>query len=312
MSTTKKTIAVVGATGNQGSSVARTFLALSNWNVRCLTRDPSKPIAKELASLGAEFITADLSDRSSLAKAFDSVHAIFLNTDFWQTWRPAKAAADAAGQGFEVASATAFEVETSQRKNVADAAAAVPTLERLIVSTLPSVEKASKGKYRRSMHSQAKAWVVDYIVDELPELAKKTSYIILGAYHDNALVLPREDPSSGKYVLALPFEKGHKMPIINAKQSTGRFVRALVEDEQAGKFLLAYDTYPTFEEVVKDWAKVNGKEVMYVKVSIDDIRTKSGLTDEHLEPLAAFAEGASYTAGIEGVVEPHHLVNKGE
>ncbi|KAE8146523.1 hypothetical protein BDV25DRAFT_143622 [Aspergillus avenaceus] len=50
-----KTITIIGATGNQGLSVAQTFLS-QNWTVRCLTRNPSSPTAQSLAQQGANVI----------------------------------------------------------------------------------------------------------------------------------------------------------------------------------------------------------------------------------------------------------------
>src|SRR5207248_8273098 len=79
----KKTIVVIGATGNQGSSVARTFLSLPHWHVRCLTRNPSSAAAQTLSGLGAELVQGDLSDPASLTRAFASANTIFANTDFW-------------------------------------------------------------------------------------------------------------------------------------------------------------------------------------------------------------------------------------
>ena len=48
----EKLVAVVGATGNQGGSVARRLLEEGGWRVRCLTRDPDKPEARALRRLG--------------------------------------------------------------------------------------------------------------------------------------------------------------------------------------------------------------------------------------------------------------------
>jgi hypothetical protein len=47
----KNIIAIVGATGRQGGSVARTFLSApqsSRWQVHCLTRNPASEAAKYL------------------------------------------------------------------------------------------------------------------------------------------------------------------------------------------------------------------------------------------------------------------------
>lgn len=80
----KKIIVVIGATGNQGSSVANTFLGLPEWHVRALTRNPSSDASELLAAKGAEVVQGDLAEPSSLAKAFENANAIFLNTDFWE------------------------------------------------------------------------------------------------------------------------------------------------------------------------------------------------------------------------------------
>lgn len=60
MSSAKKIIAVIGATGIQGGSVIKSILGdpamAANWTVRGLTRDASKDAAKELASQGVEVV----------------------------------------------------------------------------------------------------------------------------------------------------------------------------------------------------------------------------------------------------------------
>lgn len=130
MDSSKKIIVVVGATGNQGSSVAHTFLKLPGWHVRCVSRNPSSPVSVALTALGAEVVRADLSDASSLGPAFANANAIFLNTDFWETYRSPATAALAKEKGI-LESDIAFETEVSRGKNVAHAAAAVSAIFRL-------------------------------------------------------------------------------------------------------------------------------------------------------------------------------------
>ena len=168
----KKTIVVVGATGNQGSSVAKTFLSLPKWRVRCVTRNPSSAASEALAALGAEIFKADLSDVSSLSRAFEGANAIFVNTDFWASYRAATAAGQ--GEATKPSSELVFDEEVTNGKNAAIAAAAVPTLERFVYSALPPMRRHSKGKYSQSYHADSKATVVDYIESEQPGLAKKT------------------------------------------------------------------------------------------------------------------------------------------
>jgi uncharacterized protein YbjT (DUF2867 family) len=77
-----KTIAVTGATGQQGSAVVRHMLK-AGWRVRALTRDPGKPAAKALATAGAEVVAADNDDRASLTAAFKGADAVFAVQNYW-------------------------------------------------------------------------------------------------------------------------------------------------------------------------------------------------------------------------------------
>lgn len=66
---TKKVIAVLGSTGNQGGSVAKIFLSdpklKKDWTVRAITRDITKESAKKLESQGAELVAVSRQKKSS-------------------------------------------------------------------------------------------------------------------------------------------------------------------------------------------------------------------------------------------------------
>ncbi|KAG9229578.1 hypothetical protein BJ875DRAFT_474467, partial [Amylocarpus encephaloides] len=304
MGTTTKLIAVIGATGNQGSSVAHTFLALPNWYVRCVTRNPESSASKSLESLGAEIVKADLSHQPSLSKAFEGAHAIFVNTDFWGSYRANEATTSPSENGKSV-SEKSYEQEVSYGKNAAVAAAAVPTLERFVYSALGPAGKHSKGKYA-SAHWDSKAAIVEFIEQEQSDLAKKTSFIYLGGYVDNPNLTPRLDPVTGKHMLVLPFGKETMMPIVDPKASTGPFVKALVEDKNAGVKLLAYDDFLSVGEFVDMWSKANGKEAKFIEMGVQDMCQQFGLTMETLNG-ACFIGEYGYTGGIQGIIEPSHL-----
>lgn len=72
-------IAVVGATGNQGGSVARSLLQNPAFTVRAITRDPASKASRELASSGAEVIQADGFDAQSMLAAFRGAWGAFVN-----------------------------------------------------------------------------------------------------------------------------------------------------------------------------------------------------------------------------------------
>lgn len=306
-----KTIVVVGATGNQGGSVARTFLNLPQWKVRAITRNPSSPAAQALEALGAQVVQADLSDPDTMARAFQNAHAIFLNTDFWTTYR-ALTTRMTAQEGLPSVEENpdpgkaAYQTEISHGKNAADAAARVPTLERLVYSALPAITKLTGAKYR-SNHADSKGAVVDYIEAELPDLAQKTSFIYLGAYSTNPLLSPKLDPSDGKYRYFLPLTKAARMPIIDVKESTGLLVRALIEDEAPGTKLLAYDSnsYLTYGEICDIWSKTSGNEADFVTVAVQFLHERMKIPMELISSLPALEE-YGYTGSLK-VIQPGDL-----
>jgi uncharacterized protein YbjT (DUF2867 family) len=72
-----KIIAVTGATGVQGGSVAREFLKNPEWKVRAITRNPNSDAAKAFAAQGAEIVQADYNDEDSVVAAFKVIHREF-------------------------------------------------------------------------------------------------------------------------------------------------------------------------------------------------------------------------------------------
>ncbi|KAF2964688.1 hypothetical protein GQX73_g8871 [Xylaria multiplex] len=305
ISNKRKIIAVVGATGNQGSSVARTFSSLPNWHVRAITRQPSSEKADQLAKLGCEVVQADLMDFESLSRAFKGAHTIFLNTDFWVTYR----ASALAGNDPETSSKIGFETEVKHGKNAAAAAANVPTLERLIYSALGSMNAVSQGKYATSYHWETKAAIVGYIEKEQPDLSKKTSLIYLGAYATNAFLVPKPDANDGEYKVVVPCSGSTRFPIIDETKSTGLFVQALAEDEAPGTKLLAYDSYLTVEQALEAWSRVTGKPAKLTSLSLERMNELTGLPYEVLWG-PAYIEEYGYMAGINGFVEPPQLKKK--
>jgi len=93
----KKAIAVVGSTGAQGGGLVRAILAdpSGGFAARALTRDPHSAKAKELASLGAEVVAADVDDVESLKKAFSGAYGAFCVTFYWDHFSPEKELAEA-------------------------------------------------------------------------------------------------------------------------------------------------------------------------------------------------------------------------
>ena len=293
-------IAIVGATGKQGSSVAHHFLTLPDWRVRALTRNPSSPAAQELQKLGAEVMQADLDEPSSLIPAFTDATAIFSNTDFWGTYK-STGSSDAA-----------YEKEVQHGMNIASAANSVPTLQRFIYSALGPAKQHSKGKYSHIYHWDSKATIVQSIQTQFPNLAAKMSTIYLGVYADNPFLKPQPIPGTPDTLALIgPMSPKTKIPIINASQSTGRFVHALIEDLPPNSNLLAYDDMLTIPEIADIWSRTLKKPVVSKELSVQALHESTGMPLEVLE-APAFIEEFGYMGGVNSVVQAESLQGVGK
>ncbi|KAI8717005.1 NmrA domain-containing protein [Fusarium sp. LHS14.1] len=77
----RKTIAVVGGTGNLGSSVARSLHDNPDFHVRVLSRDPTAAKAQVLAKDGIQVIKCDNWNADDLQRAFTGCWGVFINID---------------------------------------------------------------------------------------------------------------------------------------------------------------------------------------------------------------------------------------
>ncbi|WP_129789644.1 NmrA/HSCARG family protein [Promicromonospora panici] len=80
-STQQPSVAVIGATGQQGRSVVDALHELGV-PVRALVRNPDSPTAQALRATGAEVVQADQEDSQSLADGLADVAALFYMTTF--------------------------------------------------------------------------------------------------------------------------------------------------------------------------------------------------------------------------------------
>ncbi len=117
--TSRKLIAVIGATGQQGGAVLRALQPSSQFKLRALTRDPDKH-----RNLAEEVVAADLNRPETLEAAFRAAHGVFLVTNFWEEGANELKQATAAVRAAKEADVTHF-----------------------IWSTLPNVEAISRGKF---------------------------------------------------------------------------------------------------------------------------------------------------------------------
>ena len=116
--TTKRSVLVTGATGQQGGAVAHALLSRGHV-VKALTRKPDSAAARRLASAGADVVAGDLGDAVSIVKAATGVDSMFLM-----------------GNSYEAG----YEAETSQGITASDAAKAAG-VGHLIYSSVADANK---------------------------------------------------------------------------------------------------------------------------------------------------------------------------
>jgi hypothetical protein len=313
-------VVIVGITGNQGGSVAESFLADTNWRVRAITRDPSKPAAQEWTARGVELVTADQDDVDSLTKAFTGAHAIFTMTDYWAPMSNPSVRATAAERGI-TAEQQCAEIETQRGKNMA-VAASVPevqkTLERFVYSSLPDGTKLSGGKYTKVWHFDSKAAVEDFVRHDpamvSAGLSQKSSFIHVGVYVDNwrrGSLEMAKDPESGGYYRVQFSDGREKLPFIWILRDTGPLVKKLVEDVRPGTRLLGVSSMASYREYFSTWARVVGKQLGgdqgIKQVSPEEWSERLRGDKDHKQHMLetwAFAEEFGYDGGDPEMVYP--------
>ena len=84
MADERKSILVIGATGNQGRAVVRHLSAFEDeFQVHGLTRDASGEGAQKLIDRGVVMLQGDLEDPGSLRRWMEGMDGIFCVTNFW-------------------------------------------------------------------------------------------------------------------------------------------------------------------------------------------------------------------------------------
>jgi len=173
-SNSKKLIAVIGATGQQGGAVVRALQAQGQFKVRALTRNPGNH-----RGLADEVVEADLNRPETLKAAFAGAHGVFLVTNIWEPGTD------------ELKQATA-----------AVRAAKEAGVNHFVWSTLPDEEAISGGKLHVP-HFTGKA-KVDRIVKEAG-FAHHT-FVIAPFFYQNLVAWTPQKQEDGTLGWALPID----------------------------------------------------------------------------------------------------------
>jgi uncharacterized protein YbjT (DUF2867 family) len=218
----KKVIAVVGATGQQGGAIVRALQVNKQFKVRALTRNPD-----EHPQVGDEIIKADLNRPATLKPAFEGAHGVFLVTNFGEEGTD------------EVEQATA-----------AVHAAKDAGVKHVVWSTLPDVEAISGGKLHVP-HFTGKA-KVDRVVKDAG-FANYT-FVIAPFYYQNLIgVLAPQKQTDGSARWALPLDPTVRSIHMGDITELGDIVAgAFAHPDQAGhgEYLPLVGDFMSFNEII--------------------------------------------------------------
>jgi uncharacterized protein YbjT (DUF2867 family) len=222
MSNTKKIIAVVGATGQQGGAVVRALQANGQFKVRALTRDPAKH-----PKLAEEVVAVDLNRPETLKAAFAGAHGVFVVTNAWEAGR-----------------------SESEQAVAAIHAAKDAGVQHFIWSTLPNVETISGGAIDVP-HFTDKA-KVERAVKEAG-FAHHT-FVVAPFYYQNLLgAMAPQKQADGTSGWALPLDPERRVIHMGDITEMGRIVvGAFSQPELAGngEHLPLVGDFLSFNEVI--------------------------------------------------------------
>ncbi len=258
--TDRKIIAVVGATGAQGSGLVQSILSEPGgpFAVRAITRDSNSQAARALAAAGAEVVAADIDDAASVRRAFAGAHGAYCVTFFWAHMSP--------------------ERELAEARTMAEAARDCG-LRHVIWSTLEDSRRfvplddarmpTLMGRYKVP-HFDAKGEADQYF----RECGVPTTFLLTSFYYDNLISFgmgPKRG-DDGKLVFAMPLG-GSRFPSI-AAADIGRCAHAVFkrEGEFAGRMVGIAGSHLTGAEMAAALARAYREEVRYEAVPFDVYR----------------------------------------
>ncbi|KAI2921331.1 hypothetical protein CBS63078_2765 [Aspergillus niger] len=247
-----KILVVVGATGQQGSSIINSILSdpkLSpEYTIRGTTRDPNSSKAQALAAKGIEIVAANFNEPESLQRAFTGAHTVFANTP-------------------TIYDGHTYEHEVAHGRALIDAAVAVG-VPFYIYSTLPSISKISQGWLKNGGHFDGKEEVEQYIRTQPIRSAFVAPGSFMSNFHDT--MAPRR-MENGDYALLLPVPAHIRLPLIETEADLGKWVAAILADfdQYEGEVLCCATALYSFEEIVQTMSRVSGKTVTYREVPVE-------------------------------------------
>jgi uncharacterized protein YbjT (DUF2867 family) len=254
-----RTVAVCGATGQQGGATVDALVKLGGFKIKAITRDPTSAKSQALAAKdGVVAIKAEFDDVESLKAAFEGCDAVFAVTDFW------------AACGLDPAK------ELQQGKNLVDAAAATGVKHFVFSSledTRPLIGDAVKpvnGTYTVP-HFDAKGEIEKYMFEKLP---KSSTALITSIFMQNILPGGGMTPNKqedGSFSMFMPCPGSTKLSWCST-EDIGNVAAAIIKQgpkKWGGKTAGVAGDHASLDDLAEIISKITGVTVKTVAAPAD-------------------------------------------
>ncbi|KAI5836243.1 NAD(P)-binding protein [Schizophyllum commune Tattone D] len=172
------------ATGVQGTSVVQALLEDGTFKPRAVTRNANSDAGRSLAALGAEVVEAIFDDKDALKRAVSGTECVFLATIPTPGGLP----------------------ELAQGRNVIEACKEAG-VKFVVLSSLPSLNELSHGKYTHALHFDHKA----ALQKDLEESGIPCASVCPGSFLENI----------SRGMLGCPFEETETHYILHTREVAG-------------------------------------------------------------------------------------------
>ncbi|KAK1856555.1 NmrA family protein [Colletotrichum chrysophilum] len=277
---TSKIVAVIGGTGNLGSSVARSLHDNPQFRVRVISRDPSSAKAKKLIDSGIDVVQADCWETGQLIEAFKGCWGVFINID-----------SDAPNFKQRIGPS-----ELQMGKGIVDAAVKAG-IKHAVHASLPAAPELTKGQVP-VLAFDDKSAISKYL---LKPGKFETAAIVSAAWFLENAFDPKYTAAFGGFAMIKDAEgyltwqtpamgnNPESVPWLAVADDYGDFVHGVLLDPQRwnGCYIHGVSDSSSFAEMTAKFEEVTGKPARYKEVktgglsAADEFKTKevNGLFD---------------------------------
>lgn len=264
----------MGATGKQGGAAVKAFHDLAkqsdnklDFQLRAITRDPTKDTAKEIEPLVHEVVKADGNDVASMVEAFKGCYGAFLVTDFWQDMNVDNEMQVLRNLKEAVKEAGVKHVVLSSLEGSKEYVNSLSSEEKETWKPVPGAASSPEAKEMYVPHLDGKFKITKEFQDSgVPVTMLYTSF-----YYENFIYFgmgPSRQSDSDPYAITLPMADA-KLQMV-AVADIGKAVCAIFQDSSLiGKTVGVRSASMTGQEIVDVFTSMCGVPVSYNKVPWD-------------------------------------------